>query len=123
MANEVLGECVCPVCKSEHPQQVRISEKSGKPYLNCDECGCQIFARQPASVKILRGMVAPGQKPDNMSVPEKQPEAAPVLAGQVVAKLPEKSPPQPAPVLAGQKEPAPPLMAQPEEKTIFDIFN
>lgn len=119
MANQVLGECICPVCKSKHPQEVRIA-KTNKPYLNCEECGCQIFARSPESVKILRSMATPGQKPDSLSGTQKQPEAAPVGAGQAVAKTPEKTPPKPAPVGAGQMEPAPVAVAKPEEKTIFD---
>lgn len=120
MVNEVLGECVCPVCKSEYPQEIR-KAKTGKPYLNCDECGVQIFARQPASVKILRGLAALlGQKPDSLSVSVKQPEAVPVLAGQGVEKVPEKIPPKPAPALAQKPKPAPVVMTEHEEKTIFD---
>lgn len=107
MVNKVLGECICPVCKSEYPQEIRTA-KTGKPYMNCDECGCQIFARQPQSVKILRGLAVPVQ--------QKQPEAAPVLAGQEVAKKPEKTHSKPAPVLAQNPQPAPPLMATPAEK-------
>ena len=57
--NEVLGTTTCPLCKSEYAQEVRQSGKSGKPYINCDECGAQIFARQPASVKIMRELAKP----------------------------------------------------------------
>lgn len=55
MANEVLGQAKCPLCGATH-QEVRQSEKSRKPYINCDECGAQIFARLPESVRIMRDM-------------------------------------------------------------------
>ncbi len=57
MAQKVLGTSACPLCKFPN-QEIRESEKNGKPYMVCDECGCQIFARQARSVKLLREMIA-----------------------------------------------------------------
>lgn len=92
--NQVLGQCVCPLCRSAVKQEVKLSEKSGKPYLNCEECGMQLFARQHVSVKILRAMVSEGvvepEKPTQKPTPTPRPVAQP---------------------------------AQVVEKTIFDIFS
>lgn len=101
MANKILGVCECPICKSEFLQEVRESEKSGKPYINCDDCGVQIFARTPASVKIIRNMAkpSPGQKPDNLSIPAKPEEVKPETS--------KSEPEKPAPV---------------KEKNPFSIF-
>jgi DNA-directed RNA polymerase subunit RPC12/RpoP len=62
MTNEVIGQCACPLCKSEFEQEIRLA-KTGKPYLTCEECGVQIFARQGRSAKLLRALVtAPAQQ-------------------------------------------------------------
>lgn len=114
IANKVLGRCTCPLCKSEFSQEVRESEKSRKPYLNCDECGCQIFARQPASVKILHSLAAPGQKHDSVSGTSKPLEAATALAGQEVDKTPKKTPLKPAPVAVVKTNAAPVLITSHE---------
>lgn len=92
MGNQVLGMGTCPVCKSEYSQEVRLSEKSNKPYINCEECGAQVFARQPLSVKLLRGLVdAPAviemAKIEPVPLPAAVLPAAPVVKARSAATL------------------------------------
>lgn len=69
MVNDVIGSSHCPMCvlgrvmeanggpvslNELRIQEVRVSDKSKKPYINCDECGAQSFARMPGSVHTLK---------------------------------------------------------------------
>ena len=88
MPNLELGQITCPLCKSKHLQTVKVSEKSKKPYLNCEECGMQLFARSIESVRILRAAAVAG-----VIVEQKQ-SPVPITA----TKPPEQPKPTPAPV-------------------------
>lgn len=90
--NEVLGHTKCPLCGFDH-QEVRAAS-NGKPYMICDECGMQMFARQARSVRLLRERAGGGV--------------------QGVA--------QAAKVSAKEAQAAPPNATQPE-RTIFDMFS
>lgn len=74
----VLGHCACPVCKFPGTE-VRATDK-GKPYISCDECGMQLFARQKRAERLLLAMIqqveaAPPTPP--AAEPEPAPKPAP----------------------------------------------
>ena len=52
MANETVGHIECPLCGAPDAA-VRLS-KSTKPYILCEECGFQGFARQGRAVGALK---------------------------------------------------------------------
>jgi|CXWL01.1.fsa_nt_gi uncharacterized Zn finger protein len=113
MSYEVIGQCVCPLCHSEYKQEVRLSEKSRKPYLNCEECGMQLFARQARSVKLLNELASSGQ-PSKIKAVEPKPSTIPApkpAPAQVIVEKPKVLPIEKKPEAAPVK---------PEEKTIFD---
>lgn len=95
--NQVLGNCDCPLCGFKL-QEVRIAS-GGKPYIICDECGMQLFARQARSVRILKEKTAPIY-----------PAAEPV-----------KKKAEPEPVKKPEAVPAP-APEQKKEKTMFDFL-
>lgn len=114
MSNKVLGHCACPMCGFPDQEVRESSAKSPKPYLNCDECGVQIFTRQAKSVRILKQRM----------------EVAPPQAAMPSAKLaPVVAKPKPEPVKTTAAEPPAPVVAvvaepqtEPAERTIFDWF-
>jgi predicted nucleic acid-binding Zn-ribbon protein len=112
--NEVLGHMPCPICGFDH-QEVRKSA-AGKPYLTCDECGCQIFTRQPKSQRaMLAKLKRPEQPAVKMVAPEtKKPEAKPAPSAPVQVVKPAAS----AQPVAPQAKTAKPE----EEKTLFDVL-
>lgn len=103
MANEVLGQCACPLCGYAAQEVRKSNAKTPKPYLNCEECGVQIFARLAKSVKILTARTTEVAKPASAKKHEVIKPAA------LVAPEPK----QPVPV---DEHPKP-------EKTIFDFFS
>jgi hypothetical protein len=89
MAQKVIGRCACPLC-GYADQEIRESDKNGKPYMVCDECGCQIFARQARSVKLLRdkASAAPAEiarevKPSVPDAPKPAAPKEPTLLGKL----------------------------------------
>lgn len=75
MANrDVLGHHACPVCGFAH-QEIR-KATNGKPYIICDECGAQVFARQQRSVAKLRewAAAAPVSQPEKIEAKKPEPE-------------------------------------------------
>jgi hypothetical protein len=105
--NQVLGNCDCPLCGFKL-QEVRIAQ-GGKPYIICDECGMQLFARQARSVRILKEKTAP-------IYPESKP-------AESVKKKITKGAEAVTPDGARSEIAAPvPASAPEKEKTIFDFF-
>ena len=49
----------CPVCRL--PLDVRQSKK-GKPYVVCEQCGIQMFVRNPAGIRAFNRLVAEGKR-------------------------------------------------------------
>lgn len=87
MTNPAIGHLECPLCELE--AEVRNTAK-GKPYLTCDECGFQAFARgQEAMMKLrtkMRPIAAavaaafpnpPAKEIDIMVTPKKKPAKKP----------------------------------------------
>ncbi len=108
MANEVLGKCACPLCGYAAQDVKKSNAKNPKPYLNCDECGVQIFTRQAKSVKILTARMT-AEKP---------------AAVAIGAPAPVKTPEAIKPATLDAPEPVTPVEEQPKpEKTIFDFFS
>lgn len=101
MSNKVLGHCACPLCGFPDQEVRESSAKSPKPYLNCDECGVQIFTRQAKSVRLLKQRM----------------EAAPQQAAAIAKPEPVKTPAAEhvAHVVAESQ-------TEPSERTIFDWF-
>lgn len=123
MKNEVIGFMPCPLCGFDH-QEIRKSEKSRKPYMCCDECGAQIFARQARSVNIMRdaAQVMPAEKPapakpDTPSGKAVKSDGVRPEHAAPVAKPKPQAVPQPVPVLEDDGS-----NGTPEEPTIFDWF-
>lgn len=72
-----LGKTPCPIC--DHPAaSMRRSGKSGKPYVFCNDCGYQGFARgQKAVEKMLARLNVPTatqQQPEAPAKTEKERE-------------------------------------------------
>ena len=95
--NPVMGMCACPICGAEN-QELRVSVND-KPYLNCDDCGVQIFTRSAKSARCLKAKInQPEQTPvkvvaavaSSPSEPEKKPEAKPAQAVKPVAPVAEE---------------------------------
>lgn len=86
MANKKLGQCNCPLC--DFPDQEVREDKNGKPYMVCDECGCQIFARQAKSIRKLRERMEPVVE-EEKDVVEAEETGAGVVEKPVPAKVPE----------------------------------
>lgn len=57
MANEVLGKCACPLCGYPNQEVRQTSKTNPKPYLCCEDCHAQIFARGAKSARILKGLI------------------------------------------------------------------
>lgn len=70
---QILGTCSCPVCKTPG-QEIRASDK-GKPYVMCDECDVQIFARSSRSAAAMMKLAAPTKPADPSPVPKDTPPA------------------------------------------------
>ena len=49
----------CPVCRL--PLDVRQSKKA-KPYVVCEQCGIQLFVRNPAGIRAFDRLVAEGKR-------------------------------------------------------------
>lgn len=107
MSNEEIGQCTCPLCNSAVLQSIRLS-KSGKPYLTCDSCGMQLFARQANSIKHLK---ACAQAAPVVATPPKQPSAPPI-----------KATPQDPPKEAAQAAVKPAPEASSDLPTMFDVL-
>jgi len=126
MANEVMGHSYCPMCVLEATvagrgldglllQEVRLSDKSKKPYVVCDECGAQTFARQPRSVRTLKNAVEKYKpKGEAVSVAGATPAPKPVVAPVASPK------PAEAPKPAAEEIPKP--VVAPELPTMFDAL-
>lgn len=112
MSNEEIGQCTCPLCNSAVLQSIRLS-KSGKPYLTCDSCGMQLFARQANSIKHLkaRAQAAQAQAAPVAAIPPKQPPAPPI-----------KATPQDPPKEAAQAAVKPAPEASADLPTMFDVL-
>lgn len=90
----VLGKCRCPVCKT--PDQVMKQSDKGRPYLMCDECDVQIFARSKRSgdamLALLDKPATPAAPPAAQPAPKKETpreEAKPAVAAKPVQQQPE----------------------------------
>lgn len=55
MANAAVGKIKCQFCDAE--ADIRRA-KTGKPYIMCDECGTQVFARGDAAVASLEAKIS-----------------------------------------------------------------
>lgn len=131
MANEVLGHSYCPMCVLDAViagkgvdnlllQEVRLSDKSKKPYVVCDECGAQTFARQPRSVSTLKNAVEK-YKPKGEAVSVATPPAVPKpVAAPVASPKAEEAPKPPKPAPAEKPKQAAPV--PPELPTMFDAL-
>lgn len=73
MTKKKIGSVGCPCC--EKLADVR-EAKNGKPYIMCDDCGYQGFARGDAAVAGLRKKMKPlaAAKPGAKPTPEKADE-------------------------------------------------
>lgn len=131
MANEVLGHSYCPMCVLDAViagrgvdnlllQEVRLSDKSKKPYVVCDECGAQTFARQPRSVRTLKNAVEK-YKPKGEAVSVATPPAvSKPAAAPVASPKPVEAPKPPKTEPAEKPKPIP---AKPHElPTMFDAL-
>lgn len=91
MTNATIGHVPCPIC--EKTADVRESKKD-KAYIQCDDCGCQCFARGFQANILLRAKM---KKVESISLEN------PVKTVDVKPKV------------SPEAKPA-------EEKTIFDIL-
>lgn len=117
MSNQVLGHCACPLCGCPNQEVKESNAKSPKPYLNCEECGVQIFTRQSKSVRILKQKIVVLESDHMYDDSEGDKVVKKTAAPVAVAK--------PIPVeTAKPVAPAKPVEAvsstKPVEKTIFD---
>lgn len=120
MNNKILGRCACPLCGCPDQEVRETAKNNPKPYLCCEECQAQIFARGPKSARILRGMI--GRTLDHLrALIEKimQGSATAKPAQPAIIKAPEAQPPA-APVAPVAAAPSP--EPEPAERTIFDWF-
>lgn len=94
MAAELIGRCLCPLCRSD---KARLSlAKTGLPVMTCNACNLQTFARSDRSDLLLRALLVAEPKeapaPDPAPTPKTAPTAA---AAQVPAPTPTTTPAQP----------------------------
>jgi hypothetical protein len=106
MVNEVLGKCACPLCGFPNQEVRQTSKTNPKPYLCCEDCHAQIFARGAKAARILKGRIVV-QESDHMYSDESEEFNA---ARAVVAA-------KPAPI----PQPAPTPPEAPKPKSIWDF--
>jgi hypothetical protein len=81
-SNPVVGQCQCPVCKTNGAQVLLSSEGEGKPYLKCDECVSIIRTSSARGARELLALAkpdarAPGdpvQKTETPPAPKPEPK-------------------------------------------------
>lgn len=71
--NEQIGQIKCPCCDREAPIKNTFKRK---PYIICEQCGFQGFARGPEAVAGLLRKMTPTEKPK----PAPAPAPGPVVA-------------------------------------------
>lgn len=92
--NEI-GRCTCPVCASDKAR-LRVSAKQ-LPYVVCDACHVQVFARSDVSDRLLRDrlIAEPVAKPEPVPEPvkagEQEPAQQPIAVPQIKPQAPAKS--------------------------------
>lgn len=127
MANEVLGKCTCPLCG--YVQDLKLTSRANpKPYMTCEDCHVQIFARGAKSARLLKNLLLKkldslinktGLESNPLNDPRFVENAAPAPAPAPVNK-----PKAIKPAALAAPDPVPPVEAQPKpEKTIFDFFS
>lgn len=115
MSNKVLGRCACPLCGCPDQEVRESTAKSPKPYLCCEDCQVQIFARGAKSSRILKQRIAEASPKATVAAAEKPAaHVAPVATKPEPVKSPAAAPV--APVVAAVVE----KKTEPAEKTIFD---
>lgn len=118
MANEVLGKCACPLCGFPNQEVRQTSKTNPKPYLCCEDCHAQIFARGAKAARILKGRIV-AKESDHMYSDESDVENAinhPLMGGnndKPAAVVAEK----PAPIAP----PAPKPPEAPKPKSFWDL--
>lgn len=83
----IIGKITCPVCGTKD-QELR-QATTGRAYMNCDECDCQVFARSKFSDSKLRALVvaaAPTPAPAPPASPKKDPPSAKPAAEPTVKR-------------------------------------
>ena len=85
----MIGRCRCPFCASSKAQ-LRLSGK-GLPYLVCDTCNVQAFARSDRSDDAMRKLL----------IADDAPAPAPVATAPAAAPKPPAAPAAPARVSTG----------------------
>lgn len=121
MSNKVLGRCACPLCGCPDQEVKETAKNNPKPYLCCEDCQVQIFARGAKSSRILKSL-------SGRIIEHLRELIDKILAGSGIAKTkPEPAAPvepKPEPVKPPAVEPVAPAVAdkktEPAEKTIFD---
>lgn len=112
MANEVLGKCACPLCGYPNQEVRQTSKTNPKPYLCCEDCHAQIFARGAKSARILKGRIVVKESDHMYSELVETP--APV-------KIPEAIKPALAVAPAPIPQPAPTPPEAPKPKSFWDL--
>lgn len=59
MPRDAIGHHACPLCGFDDVEVRETEGKNPKPYMVCEECGMQLFARQPAACRALRAAMRP----------------------------------------------------------------
>ncbi len=80
--NPDIGYIACPVCGFDSAP-VREQKLSRRAYINCDECGTQIFSRWTQSNRLIRSRMKPVHAPaDKAAAPA--PEVEPPRAEKTI---------------------------------------
>lgn len=93
MSNPEIGRITCPACDHEDASLRMSNAKSPKPYILCEECGYQGFARGAKAAAAILKKSRMNTPPPEARSPE--PEKAPVRARDT--KKPAPAAPQPQP--------------------------
>jgi hypothetical protein len=93
MSNPVLGKCACPLCGFPNQEVRETSKTNPKPYLCCEDCHAQIFARGAKAARILKGRIEAGNNP--LNDPRIVENAAPAVVAAKPAPIPQAAPTPP----------------------------